>query len=107
MEVSESKMRIDRLPFKTNYFWSYKKDADLPLGIIAEKVLIYGDLEDIFSFQKIVGSEIMVKVWNEKIRKNPRCDRLNVVLEIMYGNSKFNEKYASTNLESVRGAGCL
>jgi hypothetical protein len=107
MEGIENKMRIDRLPFKANYFWSYKKDADLPLGVLAEKVLIYGDFEDIFSFQKMVGTEIMVKVWNEKIQKNPRYERLNVVLEIMYGNSEFNEKYASTNLESLRGAGCL
>lgn len=100
-------MRIDSLPFKANYFWSYKKDADLPLGIIAEKVLIYGDFEDIFSLQRVIGSEIMVKVWNEKIRKKTRFDKLNVVLEIMYGNSKFNEKYAPSNLGSVRGAGCL
>jgi len=54
-------MRIDRLPFKVNYFWSYKKDADLPPGIIAEKVLIYGDFEDIYAFQHEVGSEFNKK----------------------------------------------
>jgi len=96
-------MRIDHLPFKVNYFWSYKKDADLPPGIIAEKVLIYGDFEDIYAFQKEVGSDLIVKVWNEKIRKNPRYEKLNTVLEIMYGNNEANEKYASTNSQSIRG----
>jgi hypothetical protein len=100
-------MRIDRLPFKANYFWSYKKDADIPPGIVAEKVLIYGDFEDIFALQKIIGIETMVKVWNEKIRKNPHYERLNTVLEIIYGKSRFNEKYASSNPQGIRGAGCL
>jgi hypothetical protein len=98
-------MRIDRMPFKANYFWSYKKDADLPISIIAEKVLIYGDFEDIFSLQREIGAEPLVKVWNEKIRKNPRYERLNVVLELMYGNSGFNKKYAGANVERVRGIG--
>jgi hypothetical protein len=98
-------MRIDKMPFKANYFWSYKKDADLPIGIIAENVLVYGDFEDIFSLQREIGNELMVKVWNEKIRRNPRFDRLNVVLEIMYGNSEFNEKYAAANVERIRGIG--
>ncbi len=98
-------MKIDRLPFKANYFWSYKKDADLPVSIVTEKVLIYGDFEDIFSLQRVVGKEMMVKVWNEKIRGKPRYSRLNAVLEIMYGKSEFNSKYASANMESVRGAG--
>lgn len=100
-------MRIDQLPFKANYFWSYKKDADLPVGIIAEKVLIYGDFEDIYSLQNEVGIEVMVKVWNEKIRRNPRYVRLNAVLEIMYGQSEFNAKYAASNARGRVSTGCL
>lgn len=98
-------MRIDLLPFKANYFWSYKKDADLPVGIVAEKVLIYGDFEDIFWLQKEVGQEMMVKVWNEKIRGIPRYSKLNTVLELMYGESPFNSKYASSHAGRVRGIG--
>lgn len=98
-------MKINQLPFKANYFWSYKKDADLPVGIVAEKVLIYGDFEDIYSLQREVGQEVMVKVWNEKIRRNPRYNKLNTVLEIMYGENEFNAKYAAPNREGVRGAG--
>lgn len=97
-------MKINRLPFKANYFWSYKKDADLPPGIIAEKVLIYGDIEDIFSLQRAIGKEMMVKVWNEKIRGKLRYDRLNTVLEIMYGDSEYNARYAAANVVGVRGA---
>jgi len=95
-------MRIDQLPFKANYFWSYKKDADLPESIVAEKVLIFGDFEDIFWVQKELGQETMVKVWNEKIRGNPRYCKLNTVLELMYGESRFNSKYASPHPKGVR-----
>jgi hypothetical protein len=100
-------MRLDLLPFKANYFWSYKKDADLPESIIVEKVLIYGDFEDIYWLQKKVGLEMMVKVWNEKIRGIPRYSKLNSVLELMYGESQFNSKYASSYPKSVRGFGRL
>ena len=60
------------------------------MGIIAEKVLIYGDFEDIYSLQRIIGSEIMVKVWNEKIRKKPHYERLNAVLDgVIFEGSNF------------------
>ncbi len=98
-------MRIDSLPFEANYFWSYKKDADLPVGIIAEKVLIYGDFEDIYWLQGEIGAETMVKVWNQRIRENPRYSRLNAVLEVMYGDNELNAKYAPPNLESFQEAG--
>jgi hypothetical protein len=68
-------------------------------------VLIYGDIEDIFALQREVGKEMMVKVWDEKIRGKPRYDRLNAVLEIIYGDSEFNSKYAAANVDGVRGAG--
>ncbi len=92
-------MKINQLPFKANYFWSYKEDADLPVSIVAEKVLIYGDFEDIFALQREVGQETMVKVWNEKIRGKPRYEKLDTVLEIMYGESRFNSRYAAPNKE--------
>ncbi|MCP4157494.1 MAG: hypothetical protein GY757_57825, partial [bacterium] len=93
-------MKIDALPFKANYFWSYKKNADLPESLVAERVLIYGDFEDIFSLEREVGLEVMVKVWNEKIRGKSRYCKLNTVLELMYGESEFNTKYAPANLEN-------
>lgn len=78
-------MRIDKLPFKANYFWTYKKDADLPEAIIIEKVLIYGDFEEIFMLEKIVGKNSIKTLWEKNIRNKKRFKKLNSVLEIIYG----------------------
>lgn len=82
-------MRIDKLPFEAKYFWNYKKNADLPEEIIIEKVLIYGDFEEIFMLEKIVGGNLIKNLWNKKIRNNKRFKKLNSVLEIIYAKDKF------------------
>lgn len=82
-------MRIDKLPFKVNYFWTYKKDADLPEEIIIEKVLIYGDFEEIFMLEKIVGKNLIKNLWEKNIRNKKRFKKLNSVLEIIYGRDRF------------------
>ena len=49
----------------TNYphyiFWSYKPTADLSEELIAEQVILYGDLEDIFRVSKELKKEVIEK----------------------------------------------
>jgi len=52
-------------------FWSYAPSADLPEEIIAEQVILYGDLEDIFRVCKELPRELIQKT-TDKIAHNGR-----------------------------------
>lgn len=50
--------------FPKHIFWSYKPDSELPEEVVAEQVLLYGDVEDMFLLLKLLGEEKISKVKN-------------------------------------------
>ncbi|MDP1622225.1 MAG: hypothetical protein Q8M08_07785 [Bacteroidales bacterium] len=52
-------------------FWSYSQKADLPEELVAEHVILYGDLEDIFRLSDLVSHDIIAKV-NQEIFNSGR-----------------------------------
>jgi hypothetical protein len=78
-------MRIDRLTFPHNYFWSYRPDADLPEEIVAEKILIYGDISDIVQLEKLLGREWLAGTWQKRLAGRRQYAKLNALLEVIYG----------------------
>ena len=62
--------------FPKHLFWSYHPQADLPDEVVAEQVILYGDLDDLFRLSNHVSSVIISRV-NKKIslrgRWKKRC----------------------------------
>ena len=52
--------------FPKHLFWSYDPQADLPEELVAEQVILYGDLDDLFQLSDMVSTDIIAKV-NQKI----------------------------------------
>lgn len=66
------KIRINNLPENINraIFWSYKEDAELPVEIAVEQVLIYGDIDEIKSFVKFIDNpEIIMNIYKNRVRE--------------------------------------
>lgn len=62
-------IRLKNLPFNRGYFWSYDwENGSLPLSVIVEQILIYGELDDIFNLFKLFGAERVKNVYYSKIR---------------------------------------
>lgn len=57
--------------FPRHIFWSYAPQADLPEEIVAEQVILYGDLTDIFRLQDLVSKANIAKA-NQKIEAKGR-----------------------------------
>jgi hypothetical protein len=57
-------MKISGFPH--HLFWSYSSQADLPEELIAEQVILYGDLGDLFHLSDVLSHEIIAAA-NEKI----------------------------------------
>lgn len=51
--------------FLHHIFWSYKPDADLPDEVVAEQVLLYGDVEDMFLLVKLMSYEKIKQAKNK------------------------------------------
>ena len=62
----------------TNYpqyiFWSYSPEADLPEELVAEQVILYGDLEDIYRISKELPVALIKKT-TDKIAVTGRWKR--------------------------------
>ncbi len=58
-------------PFSQYIFWSYHSSADLPIDVVAEQVLLYGDLDDLFILAEEVPQEILENV-SRKIAESGR-----------------------------------
>ena len=50
-------MKITAFPH--HLFWSYKTTADLPEELVAEQIILYGDLDDIFRLSDIVSKDVI------------------------------------------------
>lgn len=62
-------IKVKDLPFNRGYFWSYDwENGKLPLEVIVEQVLIYGELEDIFTLFSLFDSEQIKGIYYSKIR---------------------------------------
>ena len=78
-------MKPQNLPFSSTYFWSYKKDADLPKEEIIEKVLLYGSLKEMFMLLKLFGYEKCYEVYkNQILPQKERYPRLINFLRIFF-----------------------
>jgi hypothetical protein len=78
-------MRIDKLPFPHDYFWSYRSDADLPEEIVAEKILVYGDISAIVQLEKMLGRKRLAGTWKKRLAGRRQFAKLNALLEVFYG----------------------
>jgi hypothetical protein len=71
--------------FPRYLFWSYSNNADLPEEIVAEQVILFGDLEDIFQLSALVSSDVIARV-NRMIAARGRWQkRCNLVDKIILG----------------------
>ncbi len=78
-------MKLQNLPFSSVYFWTYKKDADLPDEEIIEKVLLYGSLKEMSMLFKLFGYEKCYEVYKNKILpQKERYPRLINLLRIFF-----------------------
>ncbi|MCD6255309.1 MAG: hypothetical protein J7J44_03430 [Deltaproteobacteria bacterium] len=78
-------MKLIDLPFSPVYFWSYKKDIDLPDEEIIERVLLYGKLEEMFMLLKLFGYERCFEVYKKRILpQKKRYPRLVNFLRIFF-----------------------
>ena len=57
--------------FPQHLFWSYGRQADLPAELVAEQVILYGDLDDLFQLSDMVSRDIIF-VANQKITATGR-----------------------------------
>ncbi|MEI7980790.1 MAG: hypothetical protein WCI71_03995 [Bacteroidota bacterium] len=76
-------MKISTFP--KHLFWSYNNDADIPEEVIAEQVILYGELEDLFQLSELVSSDIIARV-NSRIASHGHwLKRCNFVDKIILG----------------------
>ncbi len=65
------KIKITDLPAEVNkdHFWSYDKEkAELPLEIIIEHILKYGELEEIFAIFNFMDADEFMNIYRNKVR---------------------------------------
>jgi hypothetical protein len=71
--------------FPKHLFWSYSKDADLPEEVVAEQVILYGDLEDLFQLSVLVSHDIIAGVNRQIASRGHWLKRCNLVDKIILG----------------------
>jgi hypothetical protein len=65
------------------YFWNYKKNSNLSEELVAERVLFYGDSEDIFRLEKMVDKTIIKKIVEKYSKTNRNKKRINFINKII------------------------
>lgn len=66
---SESLYRLKDLPFNKRYFWSYNfEKAELPISVIMEHIIKYGDVEDHLNLFKIFPKKEVFNTYHNIIR---------------------------------------
>lgn len=76
-------MKISTFP--RHLFWSYNSDADLPEEVVAEMVILYGDLADIFQLSSMIPLEVIARVNHEIETRGHWLRRCNLVDKIILG----------------------
>ncbi|MBK7107147.1 MAG: hypothetical protein IPH62_17885 [Ignavibacteriae bacterium] len=74
-------MNIDKFP--KYIFWSYKEKADLPLSVITQNVLLYGDVKDIILLTKLVEIKEIKKTVEKITNKNKYKKRINFIEKVI------------------------
>jgi hypothetical protein len=62
-------MKIEIFP--KHLFWSHSQEADLPVELVVEQVILYGDLEDLFRLSDMVSPHIISRI-NRRIATKGR-----------------------------------
>ena len=57
--------------FSNHLFWSYQKNADLPVDIVVRQVILYGEVSDMIILSKEVDHKYIRQIANE-LTKNGR-----------------------------------
>ena len=61
--------KLKDLPFSKRYFWSYDfNKAELPIGVIIEQIIIYGDLGDHLNLFNVFPKEDVFSSYYNEIR---------------------------------------
>jgi len=71
--------------FPKHLFWSYSNDADIPEEVVAEQVIRYGDLEDLFQLSALVSSDVIAGVNRRIASQGHWLKRCNFVDKIILG----------------------
>ncbi len=74
-------MQISHYP--QSIFWSYAPNADLPDELVAEQVILYGDLDDIFRISKELPQELIQKVTDKIAERGHWEKRVNFMNKII------------------------
>jgi hypothetical protein len=74
-------MRIDK--FSKYIFWSYKNKADLPESIIANNVILYGDIKDMVLLTELLDKEIIIKTIDRLSKLNRAKKRINFFKKVI------------------------
>jgi hypothetical protein len=69
--------------FPKYIFWAWKENADLPEEVIAEQVILYGDLDDLFLLSKIISQNTINAVNNKIISLGKHPKRTNFVTKVI------------------------
>jgi len=64
-------------------FWNYKKDADLPQEIVCERVILYGEIEDMISLVKSADRDLLLEVLDELNKANRYRKRINFFKKVI------------------------
>lgn len=73
-------MKINMFP--EYIFWSYKRNADLSVKIVARQVILYGDIKDIQLLFQIVSKKIIKTVLKDLERNLINSKRITFIREI-------------------------
>jgi len=85
-------------------FWSYSKDItleDIGDKILIEYALKYGDFDDIVVLFKLYNKAFIKEVWQEKLARDKRFVKLNVMLARVFFDMNVESSYFK-GLESAR-----
>lgn len=74
-------MQIDK--FSKYILWSYKKNADLPESIIANNVILYGDIKDMVLLTELLDKEIIYKAIHKLSKLNKAKKRINFFSKVI------------------------
>ena len=98
------KIKITDLPAEVNkdHFWSYDKEkAELPVEIIIEHILKYGELEEIFAIFNFIDADEFMDIYRNKVR--PIFEGKGVAYILNSLTAEEREIYMRNNLDRSNG----
>jgi len=74
-------MQINNFP--SHIFWSYKPDANLPDELVAEQVLLHGDIEDMLLLLRLMDEEKIIRATNKIEASGRWIKRVNFINKVL------------------------